>query len=50
MANPYKLFPEPQRARLSRICLAQTVVCLSALASNVVLLSKILPTMISGFN
>jgi hypothetical protein len=50
MANPYKLFPEPQTVRLSRICLAQTVVCLSALASNVVLLSKVLPTMISGFN
>lgn len=50
MANPYKLFPEPQAARLSRICLAQAVVCVSALASNALLLSKIVPSMISGFN
>jgi hypothetical protein len=50
MVNPFKLFPEPQAVRLSRICLAQVVVCLSALASNAVLLSKIVPTMISGFN
>lgn len=47
MMNPFKLFPEPQAVRLSRICIAQVVVCVSALTSNVVLLSKIVPTLIS---
>ncbi|WP_426413429.1 hypothetical protein [Bradyrhizobium ganzhouense] len=50
MANPFKPYPEPQAVRLSRICLAQVVVCVSALASNVVLLSKVVPTLTSGFN
>ncbi|WP_160300759.1 hypothetical protein [Bradyrhizobium japonicum] len=50
MVNPFNLISEPQAVRLSRICLAQAVVCVSALASNAVLLSKIVPTMIGGFN
>lgn len=50
MMNPFKLFPEPQAVRLSHICIAQVVVCASALTSNAVLLSKIVPTLISGFN
>ncbi|WP_161497189.1 hypothetical protein [Bradyrhizobium nitroreducens] len=50
MMNPFKLFPEPQAVRLSRICIAQVVVCASALTSNAILLSKIVPTLINGFN
>lgn len=50
MVNPFKLFPEPQAVRLSRICLAQVVVCISALASNAVLLSKVVPSLMSGGN
>ncbi|WP_157644210.1 hypothetical protein [Bradyrhizobium sp. WSM2793] len=50
MVNPFKLFHEPQAVRLSRICLARAIVCLSALASNAVLLLKVVPTMISGLN
>jgi hypothetical protein len=50
MANPFNMFPEPQAVKLSRICIAQVVVCASALTSNAVLLSKIVPTLISGFN
>lgn len=50
MMNPFKLFPEPQVVRLGRICLAQAVVCLSALACNAVLLTKIVPTMLGGLN
>jgi hypothetical protein len=50
MANPFRAFPEPPAVKLRRICLAQAAVCLSALTSIAVLLSKVMPTMIGGLN
>ena len=50
MASPLKAFPEPQAVTLRRICLAQAAVCLSALTSTAVLLSKVLPTVMGGLN
>lgn len=50
MVNPFEEFPEPQAVSLTHICLAQAVVCLSALTSTAVLLSRVLPSMISGLN
>lgn len=50
MVNPFEVFPEPPAVRLSRICLGQAVVCLSALTSTAVLLSRVVPTIMSGFN
>lgn len=49
MVNPSKQFPEPLAVGLSRIYLAQFV-RVSALASNAVLLSKIVPAMWGGLN
>ncbi|MCA6110810.1 hypothetical protein [Bradyrhizobium cenepequi] len=39
MASPFKVFPDPQATTLRRICLAQAIVGLSALASTAVLLT-----------
>lgn len=50
MANPFEAFPEPQAVTLRRICLAQAAVCMSALTSTAVLLSKVLPTVMGGLN
>jgi hypothetical protein len=47
MARPMKLLPDPYAATLRRICLAQSVVCVSALTSTVVLLSHVV-TAVSG--
>jgi hypothetical protein len=50
MADPFRAFPEPQTVALRRICLARAAVCLSALTSTAVLLSKVMPAVIGGFN
>lgn len=50
MADPFRAFPEPQAVALRRICLARAAVCLSALTSTAVLLSKVMPTVIGGLN
>lgn len=43
MVDPFKMFPEPRAVSLRRICLAQAAVCVSALASTAVLLSRLVP-------
>ncbi|MEH2535144.1 hypothetical protein V1277_005558 [Bradyrhizobium sp. AZCC 1588] len=50
MASPYKVYPDPYPVCLRRICLAQVIVSLSALTSTAVLLSRVLPGIISGLN
>jgi hypothetical protein len=50
MVNLSRVFPEPHSVKLKRICLAQAAVCLSALTSTVVLLSRLLPSVMSGLN
>ncbi|WP_458149334.1 hypothetical protein [Bradyrhizobium sp. UFLA05-109] len=50
MVSPFRGFPEPHSVKLRRICLAQAAVCLSALTSTAVLLSRVLPSMVSALN
>ncbi len=50
MVSPFRGFPEPHSVKLRRICLAQAAVCLSALTSTAVLLSRLLPSVGSGLN
>jgi hypothetical protein len=50
MARPFKVYPDPHPVQLRRICLAQVIVSLSALTSTAVLLSKLLPGIMSGLN
>jgi hypothetical protein len=50
MADSFRAFPEPQAVALRRICLARAAVCLSALSSTAVLLSKVMPSVIGGLN
>lgn len=45
MARPMKLLPDPYVATLRRVCLAQALVCASALTSTVVLLSHVVTVM-----
>jgi hypothetical protein len=45
MARPMKLLPDPYIATLRRICLAQALVCVSALTSTAVLLSHVVAMM-----
>lgn len=47
--RPMKLLPDPYVATLRRICLAQAVVCVSALTSTAVLLSHVV-TVMSGLH
>lgn len=48
MVSPSKVFPDPLSVKIKRICLAQAIVSLSALTSTALLLSKLVPTMMSG--
>ncbi len=48
MPHPFKVFPVPPGVTLRRICLAQAIVSISALGSTVLLLSKVVPTIVSG--
>jgi len=43
-------FDADPQAALSRICVTQVIVSLSALASTAVLLMQVLPTMLGGMN
>jgi len=45
MARPMKLLPDPYVATLRRICLAQAIICVSALTSTAVLLSHVVVVM-----
>ena len=45
MAHPLKLVPDPYVVTLRRICLAQVIISLSALASTAVLLSRVVTVM-----
>jgi hypothetical protein len=45
MARPTKLLPDPYAATLRRVCLAQALICVSALTSTAVLLSHVVTVM-----
>jgi hypothetical protein len=45
MARPLKLVPDPYVVTLRRICVAQVIISLSALASTAVLLSQVVVVM-----
>ena len=45
MARPLKLVPDPYVVTLRRICVAQVMISLSALASTAVLLSRVVAVM-----
>jgi hypothetical protein len=49
MARPMKLLPDPYAVTLRRICLAQALICVSALTSTAVLLSHVV-TVMSGLH
>ena len=49
MARPIKLLPDPYVATLRRICLAQVLVCVSALTSSAVLLSHVVSVMVGSY-
>ena len=47
MGSSFRVFADPQ-ATLKRNCVTQVMVSLSALASTIVLLMQVVPTMLSG--